>query len=46
MKDDVWKENKERYEELNPNMTAKGMVLWAVIAVVVAAAIVAAAVWT
>lgn len=44
MKEDVWKDNKERYNELNPNMTAKTMILWAAVAVAVAVAIIAAAV--
>jgi hypothetical protein len=46
MKDDVWKDNKERYDELNPSMTAKAMVMWAAVAVAVASVIIAAAIWT
>lgn len=50
MKEDIARENivrdnKERYDELNPYLTPKAKVLWVVIAVVIGIAVIAAAVW-
>jgi len=45
MKEDIVRDNKERYDELNPYLTPKAKVLWVVLAVVIGVAVVAAAVW-
>jgi hypothetical protein len=45
MKDDIVRDNKERYDELNPYLTTKAKIMWVVIAVVIGLAVIAAAVW-
>ena len=45
MKDDIVRDNKERYDELNPYLTPKAKVMWVAIAVVVGLAVIAAALW-
>ncbi|MGA8158972.1 MAG: hypothetical protein WB822_22750 [Rhodoplanes sp.] len=45
MKEDIVRENKERYDELNPYLTTKAKILWVALAVVIGLAVIAAAVW-